>query len=253
MFGDWDLIIEYQDLDIFNTNIISIFTGAKVWEGWHHWLDGHEFEQAPGVGDGQGSLECCSPWGRQELDRTEQLNWAEGTRNLFSVSPYSFNIFLSNPSQRFLNHILNYLMLLIFPFKNFYWSAVDLWYHVGFRCTVKWSTYINTYIYFSYILFHYRLLILFFHFFLFIIISTIVFRITAHYPFRSKYGKQNHKVPRDDFSNRQSWFKVTHYSLASYTSRFLIWYPSCLLLRVQWDNPCKCLEQWLTQNKHLFH
>ena len=34
--------------------------------GWHHWLNGHEFEQAPGVGDGQGSLLCCSPWGRKE-------------------------------------------------------------------------------------------------------------------------------------------------------------------------------------------
>ena len=33
--------------------------------GWHHWLDGHEFEQDPGVGDGQGSLECCSPWGHR--------------------------------------------------------------------------------------------------------------------------------------------------------------------------------------------
>ena len=43
--------------------------------GWHHWLDGHEFEQAPGVGDGQGSLACCSPWGRKQLDTTEQLNW----------------------------------------------------------------------------------------------------------------------------------------------------------------------------------
>ena len=31
--------------------------------GWHHQLDGHEFEQAPGVGDGQGGLACCSPWG----------------------------------------------------------------------------------------------------------------------------------------------------------------------------------------------
>ena len=39
--------------------------------GWHHWLDGHEFEQAPGVGDGQGSLVCCSPWGRKESDTTE--------------------------------------------------------------------------------------------------------------------------------------------------------------------------------------
>ena len=40
----------------------------------HHQLYGHEFEQAPGVGDGQGSLACCSPWGRKESDMTEQLN-----------------------------------------------------------------------------------------------------------------------------------------------------------------------------------
>ena len=45
--------------------------------GWHHWLDGHEFEQALGVGDGQGSLECCSPQGRKESDTTEWLNWNE--------------------------------------------------------------------------------------------------------------------------------------------------------------------------------
>ena len=43
--------------------------------GWHHWLDGHEFEQTLRVGNGQGSLECCSPWGRKGLDTTEQLNW----------------------------------------------------------------------------------------------------------------------------------------------------------------------------------
>ena len=41
---------------------------------WYHRLDGHEFEQALGVGDGQGSLECCSPWGRKESDTTERLN-----------------------------------------------------------------------------------------------------------------------------------------------------------------------------------
>ena len=45
--------------------------------GWHHRLDGHEFEQAPGVGDRQGSLVCCSPWGHKELDTTKQLNWTE--------------------------------------------------------------------------------------------------------------------------------------------------------------------------------
>ena len=44
---------------------------------WHHWLNGHEFEQAPGVGEGQVSLACCSPWGRKELDMTERLNWTE--------------------------------------------------------------------------------------------------------------------------------------------------------------------------------
>ena len=39
--------------------------------GWHHQLDEHEFELAPGVGDGQGGLECFSPWGCQESDMTE--------------------------------------------------------------------------------------------------------------------------------------------------------------------------------------
>ena len=42
--------------------------------GWHHWLNGHEFEQALGVGDGPGSLACCSPWGHNESEMTE-LNW----------------------------------------------------------------------------------------------------------------------------------------------------------------------------------
>ena len=43
--------------------------------GWHHQLDGHEFEQAPGVGDGQGSLASCGAWGHKESNMTEQLNW----------------------------------------------------------------------------------------------------------------------------------------------------------------------------------
>ena len=44
---------------------------------WHHRLNGHKFEQTPGVGDGQGGLACCSPWGRKELDTTERLNWTD--------------------------------------------------------------------------------------------------------------------------------------------------------------------------------
>ena len=57
------------------------------------WLDsindsGHEFEQAPGVGDGQGALACCSPWGCKELDRTEQLNCTElkGYKTFHSIN-----------------------------------------------------------------------------------------------------------------------------------------------------------------------
>ena len=45
--------------------------------GWHRWLNGHEFEWTPGVGDGQGSLVCCIPRGHKELDLTEWLNWTE--------------------------------------------------------------------------------------------------------------------------------------------------------------------------------
>ena len=48
--------------------------------GWHHRLNGCEFEQAPGVGDRQGSLEYCSPWGHKESYMIEQLNWTELNR-----------------------------------------------------------------------------------------------------------------------------------------------------------------------------
>ena len=56
--------------------------------GWHHRLDGHEFEQGPGVGDGQGGLVCCSLWGPKESDMTEQLNW---TAQTFLYSPLITN------------------------------------------------------------------------------------------------------------------------------------------------------------------
>ena len=45
--------------------------------GWHHRLNGHEFERTPGVGDGQGGLACCDSWGCKESDTTEWLNWTE--------------------------------------------------------------------------------------------------------------------------------------------------------------------------------
>ena len=59
--------------------------------GWHHWLNRHEFEQALGVGDGQGSLACCTPWGRKKLDMTEWLNWTGAQIN--------FEVFLNLKSR----------------------------------------------------------------------------------------------------------------------------------------------------------
>ena len=68
--------------------------------GWHHQLDGQEFEQAPGAGDGQGGLACCSPWGCKELDTTEQLNWTdheEGCWMGFKECPWSVHNFPHPP------------------------------------------------------------------------------------------------------------------------------------------------------------
>ena len=53
--------------------------------GWHHWLDGREFDWTPRVGDGQGGQACCDSWGHKELDTTERLNWTELGRE--SVDP----------------------------------------------------------------------------------------------------------------------------------------------------------------------
>ena len=80
--------------------------------GWHHWLNGHEFEQAPGVGEGQGSLACCSPWGHKELDMTEWLNWTDGAvwPPLYSVVPFS-------------SHLQSFPALGSFPMSQFFESG----------------------------------------------------------------------------------------------------------------------------------
>ena len=59
--------------------------------GWHHWLNGHEFEQVMGVGDGQGSLGCCIPCSCKGSDVTEWLNWAD-TPVLVSIFQVLVNI-----------------------------------------------------------------------------------------------------------------------------------------------------------------
>ena len=57
---------------------IVLFKGMTEDEmaGWHHWLDGHESQWTPGVGDGQGGLACCDSWGRKESD-TADLIWSD--------------------------------------------------------------------------------------------------------------------------------------------------------------------------------
>ena len=58
--------------------------------GWHHWVDGREFEWTPGVCDGQGGLACCNSWCRKELDTTERLNWCLGCKD--SLTCKSVNV-----------------------------------------------------------------------------------------------------------------------------------------------------------------
>ena len=60
--------------------------------GWHHRLNEHEFEQAPGDGEGQGGLACCSPWELKELDMTQQLN---NNKNKFRIIKYFIYILKS--------------------------------------------------------------------------------------------------------------------------------------------------------------
>ena len=66
--------------------------------GWHHWLDAHESEWTPGVGDGQGGLACCDSWGCKESDTTEWLNWTKQEpassqkENLLTYTCYAFGV-----------------------------------------------------------------------------------------------------------------------------------------------------------------
>ena len=68
--------------------------------GLHHQLSGHEFEQAPGVGDGQGNLACCSPWGCKESDMTEWLNWTEGRWLLLQMQRQKCKTSINMKNQR---------------------------------------------------------------------------------------------------------------------------------------------------------
>ena len=72
--------------------------------GWQNRLDGHEFEQALGVGDRQGSLECCSLWGYKELDVTEPLIWHE-LEVVFSASSWKLVLYGSSTLQAYIAYL----------------------------------------------------------------------------------------------------------------------------------------------------
>ena len=82
--------------------------------GWHHWLDGHEFEWTPGVGDGQGGLAYCNSWGCKESDTTEWLNWTE----------MNVSIAMSFPSPHHSSNINLYRLC-------FYTYKISLYYFIG--------------------------------------------------------------------------------------------------------------------------
>ena len=75
--------------------------------GWHHQFYGHEFEQAPGIGDGQGTLVCCSSWGHKESDMTEQLNLTE----LIQIKIYNWDHSVQMALNFRFNHILDHCLL----------------------------------------------------------------------------------------------------------------------------------------------
>ena len=85
--------------------------------GWHHQLNEHEFEQTLGDSEGQGSLTCCSLWGRKELDTTEQLNNNEGIQKVGTEGTY-LNIIKATYGTLTANIILSGGKLKTFPLRS---------------------------------------------------------------------------------------------------------------------------------------
>ena len=91
--------------------------------GWHHWLNGHEFEQAPGAGDGQGSLVCCSPWGCQESDSTERLNWTDNHITFAKILPHSLSCTSHSMNTQSPHHI---------------WWVLSMFFRLPYRIIYPW-------------------------------------------------------------------------------------------------------------------
>ena len=112
--------------------------------GWHHWVNGHEFEQTPVVGDRQGSLACCSPWGHKESDMTKWLNWIElrqMKRNYCIIiighlalceyiSSFGYGLFIQNTGNIYL------IIILLIIADRFEWSWLSSWQCIITSCNL---------------------------------------------------------------------------------------------------------------------
>ena len=103
--------------------------------GWHHWLDGHEFEQAPGVDDGHRSLACCSSWGCKESDMTERLKWTEQNfLSLYHLFPTEKQTHISildslmTQSKQTNKHSFQECLLTTFSLHLYSRCSINIWY-----------------------------------------------------------------------------------------------------------------------------
>ena len=158
---------------------------------WHHQLNGHEFEQAPGVGSGQGSLACCSPWGHKDSDVTEWLNRTEWLilLSIFSYAYWPSHVFFGEVSVQglclFKSWVVVFLLLIfrrsvhnldinliIYMICKYFLSFCDLpFYSVN---TVSWYTK-----FFSILFFLNFFIFMKFPIFPFFSILTFVFAVTS--------------------------------------------------------------------------
>ena len=146
---------------------------------WHHRLNGHEFEQALGVGDGEGSLVCCSPWGFKESDTTQWLNWTYSVmRSIFwsLLCAYVRQCFHSTPHPT-LPHSTpmlarSYPFLLVLFLSILYFCCCSEW-GLSFQC-IFWLLF--AYVKITYVLLYWILL-------LFVVVFSwlsCIFRVYSH-------------------------------------------------------------------------
>ena len=91
--------------------------------GWHHLLDGLEFDWTPGVGDRQGGLACCDSWGRKELDTTEQLNWTELNWSLTRILVSTLSLFIASLSKPSYSVDATVVLVCLIVFLFNHWQA----------------------------------------------------------------------------------------------------------------------------------